>query len=108
MKRIILLLMYAFIAGRVMNAQSSQPQLPDFIHTTYSVGGSLHNTKEIECSDYDTFQFIYLMAAPQWNEIDFDVSMDSIYQHANLFEYEKAPYGMPLASHKVPFHTQIS
>lgn len=96
MKRIILLLMYAFIAGRVMNAQSSQPQLPDFIHTTYSVGGSLHNTKEIECSDYDTFQFIYLMAAPQWNEIDFDVSMDSIYQHVNLFEYEKAPYGMPL------------
>lgn len=59
-------------------AQNKKASVPDFIHTTYSVGGALTGEREIAQSNYAQFQFIYMMAAPTWNTVDFDQTQEKI------------------------------
>lgn len=47
-------------------------------HSTYLVGRSLKNVEEVMQIDYDQFNYIYLMAAPKWNQENFDVPREEI------------------------------
>ncbi|MEG1684584.1 MAG: hypothetical protein RR319_01365, partial [Bacteroides sp.] len=81
MKRTILFLLCIIVIGQIANAQETPIQNPEFIHTTYIVGGSFRSKQEINQSNYGQFKFIYLMAAPKWNRLDFYVPIDSIYKY---------------------------
>lgn len=77
-------------------AQITRPELSGFTHSTYSEGGSLQSIKEIEQSDYTKFHHIYIMAAPEWNKIDFDLPEEILLSYAEAFDYQKANHGMSL------------
>lgn len=47
-------------------------------HSTYLVGRALKNAKEVRDIDYKQFNYIYLMAAPEWNHEDFNVPQEDI------------------------------
>ncbi len=64
MKKNFLFLILLFISCNVLHAQ-------DFIHATYLVGHSLNDANQVRQIDYRQFQYIYLMAAPEWNKVDF-------------------------------------
>lgn len=49
-----------------------------FVHGTYSVDSRLKSVEEIDKSDFRDFQFVYLMAGPQWEVADFDLSQEEI------------------------------
>lgn len=99
MQKLIFLLIHLILVGNAANAQYTNVQLPNFIHATYAVEGSLKSIREIEQSDYEQFQFVYLMAAPQWNKLNFDLPLDTIYKNADQFSYSKKEKRTPL----VPF-----
>lgn len=69
--------------------------LPDFIHGAYSVE-SLLSEAELSNPNYGDFEFIYLMAVPEWPKIDFDLPQDSVNAYADNFDYHTAPGNMPL------------
>ena len=50
----------------------------DFIHATYLVGHSLNSATYVKQINYRQFQYIYLMAAPKWNQEDFSRSQEEI------------------------------
>lgn len=50
----------------------------DFIHATYLVGHSMKNANQVRQIDYRQFQYIYLMAAPAWNKVDFKTPEEEI------------------------------
>ena len=62
-------------------------QTPDFIHATYYVADWNKSAEEIEQADFETFQFMYVMAAPQWNRLDFSAPMDSVLNWAEDYTY---------------------
>lgn len=49
-----------------------------FIHGTYSVDSRLKSKDEIDKSDFHNFQFVYLMAGPQWCIADFELTQEEI------------------------------
>ena len=53
----------------------------DFIHATYLVGNSLKDMEKVKQIDYSQFQYIYLMAAPQWSQEDFGQPQENIIKH---------------------------
>ncbi|WP_162272062.1 glycosyl hydrolase family 18 protein [Alistipes provencensis] len=69
--------------------------IPDFIHGVYSVE-SLLSEAELSNPNYGAFEFIYLMAAPEWSKIDFDLPQERINAYADSFDYRMAPGNMPL------------
>ena len=40
-------------------------------HSTYLVGYNLNSTEYIRQIDFSRFDYIYLMAAPDWKDVDF-------------------------------------
>lgn len=50
----------------------------DFIHATYLVGHNLKNADKVKQIDYQNYQYIYLMAAPHWNQEDFTCPQEEI------------------------------
>lgn len=66
-----LLLTFMFILSCSLHAQ-------DFIHATYLVGHSLNNAIQVKQIDYRQFQYIYLMAAPKWNQVDFNLPEEEV------------------------------
>ncbi|MFV0325671.1 MAG: glycosyl hydrolase family 18 protein [Bacteroides xylanisolvens] len=52
----------------------------NFIHTTYLIGHSLKDAEKVKQIDYQNFQYIYLMAAPKWNQEDFTRPHEEIIQ----------------------------
>jgi len=50
----------------------SEAAAPDFIHATYLVGSRIENRDEIERTRFSQFNFIYLMASPDWTTEDFN------------------------------------
>ena len=65
MKKFALLVVSLFAAGSALYARKPAPVIPDFIHAAYSVE-SLLSEAELTNPGYDAFQFIYLMATPEW------------------------------------------
>lgn len=43
----------------------------DFTHATYLIGHSLNDVEKVKQINYQKFKYIYLMAAPLWNQEDF-------------------------------------
>lgn len=50
----------------------------DFTHSTYIIGHTLKDIEKVKQIDYRQFQYIYLMAAPQWNKEDFTRPQEEI------------------------------
>ena len=96
MKRLILSIASLVILGSCFrSARSAAPQIPDFIHATYSVE-SLLSKEELSNPGYETFQFIYLMATPDWKNFDFDLPQEVIDGYADRFDYTEQAGNMPL------------
>lgn len=55
-----------------------QSYAQDFTHSTYLTGRSLKSAEKVKQIDYRQFQYIYLMAAPQWNQEDFTCPQEEI------------------------------
>ena len=66
----IVLLLYMFIHLR------SQ----ELSHSTYLVGYNLNSTEYIRQIDFSRFDYIYLMAAPDWKDVDFGQPFEKIRQ----------------------------
>lgn len=71
MKKNFLLVVFSYFVSCGLYAQ-------DFIHATYLVGHSLNDINQVRQIDYRQFQYIYLMAAPEWNKVDFKASEEEI------------------------------
>ncbi|MCM0340486.1 glycoside hydrolase family 18 protein [Bacteroides fragilis] len=80
-----LLFIVLIIGSCVMYAQ-------DFIHATYLVGSSLKDLEKVKQIDYSKIQYIYLMAAPNWNQMDFTCSQEDIIQEL-VTDYQYAKDG---------------
>lgn len=80
-----LLLTLLIVEFCVLNAQ-------DFTHSTYLVGHSLKSLEKVRQIDYSKFQYIYLMAAPNWNETDFSSSQEDIIKEL-VTDYQYAKDG---------------
>lgn len=83
---VIIFIQLGFITN-IFSQTKSNNNTDNFIHTTYCVGGSLKDLEIINNSDYDNFQFIYLMATPQWNELDFNMPVENIINSAQTYHY---------------------
>ena len=88
MKKFALLVVSLFAAGSALYARKPAPVIPDFIHAAYSVE-SLLSEAELTNPGYDAFQFIYLMATPEWAGLDFDRPQDAVDAYATQFDYLK-------------------
>ena len=88
MKKFALLVVSLFVAGSASYARKPAPVIPDFIHAAYSVE-SLLSEAELTNPGYDAFQFIYLMATPEWAGLDFDRPQDAVDAYATQFDYLK-------------------
>ena len=80
-----------FALGGNISAQTDGNS--SFIHATYNQGVSDRGLEEIAESDYQTFDFIYVMAAPTWNQIDFSLPADEVIKMAETFEYSRLESG---------------
>lgn len=96
MKKFALLVVSLFAAGSALYARKPAPVIPDFIHAAYSVE-SLLSEAELTNPGYDAFQFIYLMATPEWAGLDFDRPQDAVDAYATQFDYLKQGGKMALA-----------
>ena len=88
MKKFALLVVSLFVASSASYARKPAPVIPDFIHAAYSVE-SLLSEAELTNPGYDAFQFIYLMATPEWAGLDFDRPQDAVDAYATQFDYLK-------------------
>ena len=95
MRKLALLIVCLFAAGSTLSARKPVPKIPRFIHATYSVE-SLLSAEEVANPGYDVFQFIYLMATPDWKNLDFDQPQDVVDGYATQFDYAKAGGKMAL------------
>lgn len=86
MKNLALLIICLFTAGSTLYARKPAPRISGFIHATYSVE-SLLSEEEVANPGYDAFQFIYLMATPDWKNLDFDQPQDVVDGYATQFDY---------------------
>lgn len=60
----------------------------DFVYATYTVGARLQGPQYVSSSNVKEFDFIYLVASPQWIAIDFDGSQEEINKkYVTNFEY---------------------
>lgn len=95
MNKIALLTACCLLGAGSLNARKVTTPLPAFIHGTYSVE-SLLSPEELSHPGYESFQFIYLMATPEWQKIDFDQPQETINACADGFDYREAKGNMPL------------
>ena len=95
MRKLVLLSVALLMGGSPLYAFEPAPRIPRFIHAAYSVE-SLLTQEELSDPGYDAFQFIYLMAAPDWKNLDFDLPQDSILGYADRFGYrsQKGPMSL--------------
>lgn len=89
MYKAIIAIVLSIFSLKNSQAQDKSDVNNKFLHSTYCVGGSLIDAETINHSDYENFQFIYLMATPGWNQIDFTLPLDSIFHRADSYQYEK-------------------
>lgn len=87
MKKLVLL-SFSVLLACSLYARKPASQAPDFIHGTYSVE-SLLSRAELLNPGYDAFQFIYLMATPDWKKLDFDLPQSRILDYADAFDYSR-------------------
>lgn len=95
MNKLTLSIASLLIGGCVSCASEIRPEIPDFIHATYSVE-SLLSEAELSNPGYEDFQFLYLMAVPDWKNIDFDLPQERINEYADCFDYTAQPGNMKL------------
>lgn len=94
MKKHILFLVFAAAAMVSCRGQASG-DVPDFVHATYSVAGWL-TAEELANPGYEDYDFIYLMGAPAWWEVDFSRPESEVLQKADAFSYAALDGGMKL------------
>lgn len=70
----------------------------DFIYATYTVGARLSSVKNISSQNVKEFDFVYLVASPQWEGSDFDGEQTIInekyiasFQYTSLFNNNYVP-----------------
>ena len=49
-----------------------------FIHATYVVGKMIRNRAQLDETRFEQFNFMYVMAGPDWKAKDFDISEDDV------------------------------
>lgn len=91
MKKSILLAIAAIMA--LSACSTHQRPLPEFVHGCYSVK-TLLTDEELSCPQYDDYDFMYLMALPEWWKFDFDCSREEARAFAESFDYAQADSNM--------------
>lgn len=65
----------------------------EIMNSMYVVGSRIGSEKDIVAEELDDFDFIYLVAAPQWTAGDFDLSWREIYRkYVKGYDYGGCPY----------------
>ena len=83
----------AMAAMHISADASSAKDRKEIMNSMYVVGSRIGSEQNIIAEELDDFDFIYLVAAPQWKAVDFDLPQEEIdRKYVDGYDYAGCPY----------------
>ncbi|MFI3314835.1 MAG: glycoside hydrolase family 18 protein [Rikenellaceae bacterium] len=101
MKKLLLsvLVASALLSGCKGVSEAPQASNNDFIHSTYIAKSRIKSQEMIQTIDFDSFEYLYIMAYPNFKDMDFSLPLDVIIDSmVTKFEYPKDKSGVELVA----------